>query len=77
MLEEYGLEIKYIKGPDKEVEEALIRLLLFNSDIKEIEIISEQLAARYCVDKLDSDTFPLTYRTEINTNLKTNNWYKN
>ena len=34
MLEEYGTEIKYIKGTDNDAADALIRLPLINSDVK-------------------------------------------
>ena len=37
--------------------------MLINSDIKEIEIAKEHLSERFCVDKLDSDKFPLTHQT--------------
>ena len=33
MLEEYGTEIKYIKGPDNDVAESLSRLPLINYDM--------------------------------------------
>ena len=35
MLEEYGLEIKYIKGTDNDAADALSRLLLIHSDVTE------------------------------------------
>ena len=60
MLEEYGLEIKYIKGPDNDAADALSRLPLINSYLTESHITREHLAESYCVDKLDSNTFPLT-----------------
>ena len=63
MLEEYGPEIKYIKGTDNDAAEALGRLLIINSDVTKSDITSEHLVESYCVDKLDSDTLPLTYQT--------------
>ena len=38
MLEEYVLEIKYIKGPDKKVADTLIMLPLIRSDIIESDV---------------------------------------
>ena len=35
MLEEYGPEMKYIKGPDNNAVDALIRLLLIKSGVTE------------------------------------------
>ena len=63
MLEEYGPEIKYIKGPDNDAAYALSRLPLINSDITESGVTREQLAESCDVDQLNGDTFPLTYRT--------------
>ena len=63
MLEEYGPEIKYIKGPDNDAADALIRLQLIDSDATESDITRENLAERYCVEKLDSNAFSLTYQT--------------
>ena len=60
LLEEYGPTIKYIKWPDNDAAEALIRILLINSDVKEIDITREYLAESHCVKKLDSNKFPLT-----------------
>ena len=62
MLEEYSPEIKYIKGPDDDAADALSRLPLIKSDVTESDVTREQLAESYCVDQLDGDTFPLTYR---------------
>ena len=49
MLEEYGPEIKYIKGPDNDTADALIRPQLINSDIEDSKITREHLAEIYCV----------------------------
>ena len=61
-LEYYGPIIKYIKGTDNYSADAFIRLLLINSDVTEGKITRENLGDIYCVDKLDDDTFPLTYQ---------------
>ena len=63
MLEEYGPEIKYIKGPDNDAADALRRLMLINSDVTESDVTRGNLEERYCFDQLDGDTFPLTHRT--------------
>ena len=63
MLEEYVPEIKYIKEPDNDVVESLIRLPLINSGVTESDVTREQLTEIYGVDHLDGDTFPLTYLT--------------
>ena len=63
MLEWYGPEIKYIKGTDNDAEDALSRILLINSDIVESNITRKHLPEIYCVEKLYSKKFPLTYRT--------------
>ena len=62
ILEEYGTEIKYIKGPDNNAADALISLPLINSDVEESKITREQLDESYGAEKLDGDTFSLTYR---------------
>ena len=38
ILEEYGPEIKYIKGPDNDVANTLIRVLLINSRLTESDV---------------------------------------
>ena len=43
--------------------DAFSRILFINYDVTEINITRENLAERYFDDKLDSDTFPLTYQT--------------
>ena len=60
MLEEYGPEIKYIKGIDNDAADALSMLPLFNSDMTEIEVTREHLSESYGVDQLYGDTFSLT-----------------
>ena len=66
MLEEYGPEIKYIKGPDNYAADAFSRLQLLKYDVTESNIPWEQFAESYGVNQLDGDTFPPTYQT-INT----------
>ena len=63
VLEEYGPEIKYIKGPDNDAVDSLSMLPLINSDFTDISIMRKQLAESYCVDQLDGNTFPLIYQT--------------
>ena len=60
-MEEYSPKILCIKGTDNEAADALSRLILINSDVKKKQITRENLSERYCVSKLDRDTFPLTY----------------
>ena len=50
-----------MKGGDIDTVDALRDISLINSDTTDINITTETLYGRYCVDKLDSDTFPLTY----------------
>ena len=47
MLEEYGPEMKYIKGPDNDAVGVLIMLPLINSDITESDITREHLSESY------------------------------
>ena len=49
-----------MKGRDNCTADALSRLPLINSDINDSDIMWGHLAELYGVDKLDSDTFPLT-----------------
>ena len=63
MLEKYGTEIKYIKGPDNYAADALSRLPLIKYDVIEIDVTREQLAESYSVDQLDGNILPLTYQT--------------
>ena len=61
LLEKYEPTIKYIKVYNNESLNTLSRLPLINSDITEGKVTSKYLAQIYFVDKLDGDTFPLTY----------------
>ena len=70
MLEEYGPEIKYIKGTDNDAADALGRLSLIKSDVTESDITGEQLAEIYSANQLDGDTLPLTYQTINKYQLK-------
>ena len=45
------------------------RMQLISSDITEIESKRVNLSDSYCVDKLDGNTFPLTYQN-IDTNIR-------
>ena len=63
MLEECCSEIKYIKEPGNGAADALSRLMLINSCIKEKDTTTGHLSESYCVEKLDSNTLPLTYQT--------------
>ena len=53
--------IKYTKEPDNDTADAFGGIPFINSDIKEIVITRENLSEIYFVDKLDGDTFSLTY----------------
>ena len=77
MLEEYGPEIKYIKGPNNDAEDALSRLPLINSDVTESDVTREQLVESYGVDQLYGNTFPLTHRTINKDQRKEKNLIKN
>ena len=61
LLEEYGPDIKYVKGTDNDTTDALSRLPLIKSDVKQNNITSEQLAESYGVNKLERYMFPLPY----------------
>ena len=63
MMEEYGPDIKYIKLPDIDAVYSLIWILFINSEAKESDITREILSERYCVNELDSETFPLKHPT--------------
>ena len=54
---------KYIKGTDNNSTDTMSRLHLIKSGVKENEITWGGLPERYCVKKIDSDTFPSTYQT--------------
>jgi len=62
LIEEYGPRLIYIKGPDNDVADALSRLNISNM-FPEEDITTEVLAERYGIEKLEPDTFPLTYAT--------------
>ena len=62
LLEEYGPVIEYVKGIHNDAADALSRLPLIDSAESESKITKEMLSESYSVDKLDADTFPLTYR---------------
>ena len=62
MLKEYGPDIKYIKGPDNDAANTLIRMVLITTEVTESDITREHLPDSYCVEKLDSEKLPLTYR---------------
>ena len=53
--------IKYTKEPDNDTSDAFGGIPFINSDIKEIIITRENFSEIYFVDKLDGDTFSLTY----------------
>ena len=74
MLEEYVPEIKYIKEPDNDAADALSMLPLVNYDVKEINITREHLSEIYCVNKLDSNKFPLEYQKIDKYQLKEKIW---
>ena len=48
--------------------------MLINSDIEDSKITRLHLAESYCVDKLDSDTLPLTYLTIYKSQRKDRNF---
>ena len=73
-LDECRPIIKYIKGTDNYAGDALIRILLIKSDVTEGKITRENLGDIYCVDKLDDNTFPLTYQMIEKHQRKKNNW---
>ena len=77
MLEEYGPEIKYIKGPDDDTADALSRMLLTDSDVEEKEITWKHLSESCCVEKLDSNKLPLLYRTIYKYQRKDKNLAEN
>ena len=49
MLEEYSLEVKYIKGPDTDAAYALSRLTLINYGVTESNVTREQLKESFGV----------------------------
>ena len=54
--------IKYTKEPDNDTADSFGGIPFINSDIKEIVITRENLSEIYFVDKLDGNTFKLTYQ---------------
>ena len=62
MLEKCGPIKKYTVGPDNYSADDLRRFLLIGSDVTKLNIKMETLYGRYCVYKLDCNTFPLTHR---------------
>ena len=62
LLEEYLPIIKYIKGPRSGGVYTLSWILFISSDVIESDIVMENLSDIYCVNKLDSDTLPITYQ---------------
>ena len=56
--------------PDNDAADALIRMMLMNSDSIDSDITSKHVSESYCVDKLDRDTLPLTYITIDKYQLK-------
>ena len=62
-MELYVPDIKYIKGPDNDSVDALSRITLINSDVKESDITREHLAEICCIENFNSNTLPLTYCT--------------
>ena len=62
LVEEYGPEIIYIKGPDNIVADAISRLHISECNFAEKDISMSDMAESYDVEKLDNDTFPLTYK---------------
>ena len=63
MLEEFCPKIKYIKGLDNDAADALIRMTSIKSGVTDRDVTRGYLSESYSVDKLDSDTLSLTYRT--------------
>ena len=53
--------IEYIKGPDNNTVDALSRLHLIISGVRESEIKRETVADRYVVDVFEGGMLPLTY----------------
>ena len=65
MLEEYWPNIKYIKGTDNDAADALTRIPFISYD-------KTRLPGSCCVEKLDSDMFPL-----INQRIEKYQWKDN
>ena len=77
LSKEYGPEIKYIKGRDNNTTDNFSILPSIKSDVTERNITRGHLAESYGINKLDRDTFPLTYLMIDNINVKTKIWQKN
>ena len=52
---------KYIKGFDNDTAKALNMIPLTTYDVTNRDIKRETLDEIYCVDKIDGNTFPITY----------------
>ena len=64
LIEEYGPEIKYIKGENNIVADALSRLDIDETNpTMEYEITNDMLAERYDISKLSDNEHPVTFRT--------------
>ena len=74
LLEEYVPIIKYIKGPDNDMEYDLERITLIKYDATENNITGETLTDSYCVDKLYGGMLPLTCQMINNININAKNW---
>ena len=61
-MEEFGPKIIYVKGSENDVVDALSRLPKTEGTGCDGQVTREALAELYSVDKLDDDTFPLTYK---------------
>ena len=83
LIEEYGPEIKYIKGENNIVADALSRLDIDETNpTMEYEFTNDMLAERYDISKLSDNEHPVTFRTiekhqkkdrALLNKLKTNN----
>ena len=62
LLEYYRTVIKYMKGTDNYAVYLLRRFPLINSHLIESEIKGKKISEKYSVNKLEGDTFPLTYQ---------------
>jgi len=62
-LSECFLNEKVVTENEKHVAEALAELEVSESNLIETNITMEDMSESFCVEKLDNDTFPLTYKT--------------